>query len=311
MAPEQVQGIHLTVSTDIYQIGITLFEMLTGDLPFSGDMSYAHVHESPPKVNDLVPGIDDGFSDLIDRCLAKKPADRPASVQDVQQTLQMIYSRLTSDQEAIGFDAQSDVQYTSQSLHRVDPSLYGAEKRAVSGPNGVLLGAAVLAAVMVFGGLAYVVFGDDATRVVADVEAVPVVAPPEAPVVEPPVVDPVESFRMASGVIDLGQIAAKNQADESAQLIEESVNQALQAVAATQQDVTAPPKTPVRRVLKKRKTKRAVASPKKTARTSKSSSKKLSKKPPTKSSDLLSIDGPSKAPKKKKKSGGGLLPMNE
>lgn len=98
MAPEQIQGIHLTVQTDIYQIGISLYETMAGKLPFpSGDMAYAHVHREPPSLMEVRPDLDPEFVALIHQCLEKKPGDRPNSSQELLTRLSSIYSRLVND----------------------------------------------------------------------------------------------------------------------------------------------------------------------------------------------------------------------
>jgi serine/threonine protein kinase len=99
MAPEQVMGIHLTVSTDLYQLGITMYEMLAGELPYpSGDMAYAHVHKVPPLLSEKYP-IDLELCALVASCLKKQPKDRPASARELLDQLSQIYARLSSDEE--------------------------------------------------------------------------------------------------------------------------------------------------------------------------------------------------------------------
>jgi len=107
MAPEQVMGIHLTVSTDLYQLGITMYEMLAGELPYpSGDMAYAHVHKVPPLLSDKYP-IDQELCALVASCLKKQPKDRPASARDLLDQLSQIYARLSTDDE-MGLDQLSE-----------------------------------------------------------------------------------------------------------------------------------------------------------------------------------------------------------
>ena len=97
MAPEQIQGIHLTTGTDIYQIGISMYEMLNGKLPFaSGDMAYAHVHLEPPPLDQAVEGLEPELARLVHACLEKQPKNRPASAELLLEQLQQIYARLAS-----------------------------------------------------------------------------------------------------------------------------------------------------------------------------------------------------------------------
>lgn len=79
MAPEQFTGDQLSGATDIYALGVSLFELTAGRLPFiDGDNGFSHVHREPPKLADVAPGVPAGLSLLIDRCLAKTPGDRPS-----------------------------------------------------------------------------------------------------------------------------------------------------------------------------------------------------------------------------------------
>jgi serine/threonine-protein kinase len=91
MSPEQIQGADLSPASDLYQFGITLYELATGELPFpAGDMGYAHVHMTPPPVSERAPDLHPDLAALIDRCLAKSPEDRPAAATDILALLEHI-----------------------------------------------------------------------------------------------------------------------------------------------------------------------------------------------------------------------------
>jgi serine/threonine-protein kinase len=82
MAPEQIKGEELTPRTDLYQVGVTLYELATGFLPFDADgedLAYAHVHLAPTPILEYAPMSSPGFCELVEQCLAKDPARRPAS----------------------------------------------------------------------------------------------------------------------------------------------------------------------------------------------------------------------------------------
>ena len=93
MAPEQIDGSQLLAATDIYQLGVSLFELLAGQLPFSsGNMAYAHMHMDPPAVSEFVTLHEPEVGQLIHACLQKKPEDRP-SAHDLFGAFQAIYAR--------------------------------------------------------------------------------------------------------------------------------------------------------------------------------------------------------------------------
>lgn len=78
--------------SDLYAVGAVGFFLLTGRKPFESesDLQLTHriLHETPPRASTLVPGVPPGLDDLIARCLAKDPAERPATARDLRQALE-------------------------------------------------------------------------------------------------------------------------------------------------------------------------------------------------------------------------------
>jgi DNA-binding NarL/FixJ family response regulator len=83
MAPEQARGGEVDARTDVYSLACVLFEMLTGDVVFERDTDlatlWAHVNEPPPKLRSIRPDLPLGLEEVLDRALAKEPAERPHS----------------------------------------------------------------------------------------------------------------------------------------------------------------------------------------------------------------------------------------
>jgi serine/threonine-protein kinase len=81
MSPEQAKGERVVPASDIYALGVILFHMLTGRLPFRGAslpmMLMAHVAEIPKRVDELVPDVPRALADAVARALEKDPAARP------------------------------------------------------------------------------------------------------------------------------------------------------------------------------------------------------------------------------------------
>jgi serine/threonine-protein kinase len=86
MSPEQVEGRPATPASDIYALGVTLFELLTGTLPFTGDTAMAaataRLQQDPPRPSSVRTGVPSKWDRIVLRCLVRDPAARP-SINDV------------------------------------------------------------------------------------------------------------------------------------------------------------------------------------------------------------------------------------
>ncbi len=91
ISPEQARGQPATAQSDIYALGVTIYEALTGQLPFVGDSAVAvalqHVGSKPPPIRRHNPNVSQNLEALIMRALAKNPSDRPATAKEFAQLL--------------------------------------------------------------------------------------------------------------------------------------------------------------------------------------------------------------------------------
>ena len=95
MAPEQAQGLApASPLTDIYSVGVLLYEMLTGRLPYRGETPYAvvvsHINDTPPALADVVPGIDPDLVAVVMRALDKRPRKRFANAREMARALERL-----------------------------------------------------------------------------------------------------------------------------------------------------------------------------------------------------------------------------
>ncbi len=92
MSPEQVSGGKATARSDIYSVGVTLYELMTGKLPITGTTNYeimtGHLHHVPVPPVELNAVIPRGVSEAIMRALAKDPQQRFATADEFAQALQ-------------------------------------------------------------------------------------------------------------------------------------------------------------------------------------------------------------------------------
>ncbi|MCI1857664.1 MAG: Stk1 family PASTA domain-containing Ser/Thr kinase [Sporolactobacillus sp.] len=105
LSPEQARGGKATVKSDIYSLGIVLFELLTGQLPFPGtspvSVALKHLHEQAPFPRDLRPEIPQSLENVIIRSLAKDPTNRYASVVDMYHDLDTALSPERADEKRL------------------------------------------------------------------------------------------------------------------------------------------------------------------------------------------------------------------
>jgi serine/threonine-protein kinase len=195
MSPEQARGEKVDARVDVYAAGCLLWEMLFGDVPFTGDnfmgILTKHLFDPVPRLPDasVRPDLPDGLQAVIDKALAKNRDDRYPSMRALAAALDALDAGRApseADEEAIPVgpvgDALAEVRRGTDLVEGTVPP--GPRRRRTL----FLAGAA--AAVAIVGGFGVVMFAGSAVKPVVKAPVAPAAeaAPVPAPLLPPPVV---------------------------------------------------------------------------------------------------------------------------
>ncbi|HKG44589.1 MAG TPA: Stk1 family PASTA domain-containing Ser/Thr kinase [Gaiellaceae bacterium] len=103
LSPEQARGAPVDQTSDLYSVGVVLFEMLTGQVPFTGEtpleIAMKHLSEVPRPPSELRPEVPHDLDSLVLRALAKDPSERYQSAEEMDADLARVAEGLPVDPE--------------------------------------------------------------------------------------------------------------------------------------------------------------------------------------------------------------------
>src|SRR3954453_22727787 len=140
MAPEQIKGAPVDGRTDLFSLGICLYECLTRRKPFGGDsltsISYKIVHEAFPPLRDSNPQIPDGYEEIVGQCLAKDPAKRYQRGREVANALRAVVRGEKPGRVSDSFFADTMVTHDRERLPTVEVPFPDAEEAPATPTDG-------------------------------------------------------------------------------------------------------------------------------------------------------------------------------
>lgn len=145
LAPEQLEGKPSSAATDIYSLGVVLYQMLTGHLPFDGGSplmaALKRLHEEPPHPRKFKPELDDTWCDVMLRCLERDASNRYRNTEELLEALG--FEALTDSSTAILRPIMDRRRGLGSGSYQVFPpedpdELAGTEAQPVALPKGAL-----------------------------------------------------------------------------------------------------------------------------------------------------------------------------
>jgi serine/threonine-protein kinase len=127
LPPEQASGKGATIQSDVYSMGILMYELLTGELPFRGDnaveIALKHIKEPFPSVKDKLPNIPQSIENIIKRATAKNVKNRYADAREMHDDLVTALSDSRASEPPIKFEYPEDEAETSKRKKDIEREL--------------------------------------------------------------------------------------------------------------------------------------------------------------------------------------------
>lgn len=119
-SPEQAQGVSTDQRSDIYSLGVVMYEMLSGVAPFTGEnavaIAYKQVHEHAMPLDQRLASVPSEVAAIVAKCMEKSPADRYSSAEEVRDELR----RFVEGMPVLAVSAKKEAERATQVLPQTD-----------------------------------------------------------------------------------------------------------------------------------------------------------------------------------------------
>lgn len=125
ISPEQASGGKITYLSDIYSLGVVLFEMLTGHVPFNGATAVAiammHTEKPVPELKEYLEVVPEGLQEIINKAMAKRPEDRYQSAAELRRDLVNLLMKLDPNGAGVELTSSAEPELKHLNTGAINP----------------------------------------------------------------------------------------------------------------------------------------------------------------------------------------------